>query len=303
LIGLVIELLEQQGFCSMDARKLQKLLCQNEGASLEFKREFYKIYEGDPEARKRQKHEFIKDILSLANGNESVAGETAYLIIGADNRLNDMGGRDLYDTSSSKLPDPIAILGMVNAFCEPPLAEVQCSTIEIEGKQIFIIVIPPSPHLHELVKKLETPSQVFSEYATLVRHNESVELASAKQRSAILSLKHIRLSEMENPPDLVGGMIGFTLGFIAGGISPFPLTENKDFNSEISPYVGGVIGALLGQAIGMLYYRKYQLQKKYPKHFVLIEGSWFLATGIGGYLLLFILKKALGKPIRRDSHS
>ena len=285
----------------MDARKLQKLLCQNEGASLEFKREFYKMYEGDPEARKRQKHEFIKDILSLANGNESVAGETSYLIIGADNRLNDMGSRNLYDTSSSKLPDPIAILGMVNAFCEPPLAEIQCSTIEIEGKQIFIIVIPPSPHLHELVKKLETPSQVFSEYVTLVRHNESVELASAKQRSAILSLKQVKLSEMENPPDLVGGMVGSTLGFIAGGISPFPLTKSEDFNNEISPYVGGVVGALLGHIIGVFYHRKYQLQKKYPEHRVRIEGSWLLVTLIGGYIFLFTLKKALGQPMRRFS--
>jgi hypothetical protein len=274
----------------LDSNKLQQLLSQKEGPNLEFKREFYKIYEGQNEARKRQKHELIKDILSLANGNESVAGETAYLIVGADNRVNEFGSRDLYDTSGSKLPTATSLLGMVNAVSDPPLNELQCHTIELDGKQLYVIEIPPSPHLHEITDRLETPSRIYSKYVTLIRYNESVELASAKQRAAILKLKQVRLAEMENPPSLVGAMIGSTLGYIAGGISPFPLTDNQDFNQDISPYLGGVVGGVYGQTLGIFYQLKYKLKKKYPNHKGFIEGAWLGTSLIVGYISLYLAK-------------
>ncbi|MCL4263565.1 MAG: hypothetical protein KJ069_10140 [Anaerolineae bacterium] len=287
----------------MDARKLQQLLSQDEGASLDFKQEFYKIYAGDPEAKERQKHELIKDILSLANGNASVAGETAYLIIGASNEFNAAGNRDLHDTSVSRLPDSVALLGMVNAFCEPPLNELQCHTVDIEGKQLFIIAIPFSPHLHELTKRLQTPSQTYSKYVTLVRHNESVEIASAKERAAILKLKQTKLAEMENPPFLVGGIVGFALGFMVGGIAPFQLTEDEDLNREIGPYVGGVVGGVLGQTIGASHHLKYRFQKKYPDRFLFLERIWFLTITLGGYILLSLIKESFKKIWRKITFS
>lgn len=45
----------------------------------------------DGNIKKRQRHELIKDILALVNGNANVAGETVYLIIGADDDLDQHG--------------------------------------------------------------------------------------------------------------------------------------------------------------------------------------------------------------------
>ena len=74
----------------MDQQHLAQLLLKPEGPSLEFKREFYKNYSEKGEAGKRQRGEFIKDILSLANGDASTAGDTAYLIFGAGDELTMM---------------------------------------------------------------------------------------------------------------------------------------------------------------------------------------------------------------------
>lgn len=238
----------------MKLKKLLQLLSQKEGANLEFKRQFYGIYGDDNEAKRRQKHEMIKDIISLANGNESVAGESSFLIIGADNKINDLGYRDLYDISESRFPSEIELLGMVNAFCEPAISELKCHIFEIDGKKLLVIEISPSPYLHETTEKLETPSQTYSKFVTLVRHNEGVVIAAARQREAIQKLKQLKIAQIENPPDLVGGLVGGTLGYVTGGVFPFPLTNNQEFNEEISPYVGGVYGGYL-----WLSYRQFSL--------------------------------------------
>ena len=78
----------------MDTGELQRLLQQPEGLKLDFKREIYKIDKSaypNAEGRKREWNEFIKDILALANGNTGVADKQAYLIIGADDKLDSTG--------------------------------------------------------------------------------------------------------------------------------------------------------------------------------------------------------------------
>ncbi len=288
----------------MELKKLFQLLSQKEGANLEFKRQFYDIYGDDKEAKRRQKHEMIKDIISLANGNESVAGESSYLIVGADNGVNELGYRNLFDISETKIPSEIELLGMVNAFCEPAISELKCHIFEIDSKKLLVIEIPPSPHLHETTEKLETPSQTYSRFVTLVRHNEGVVIAAAKQRDAIQRLKQVKIAEIENPPDLVGGLVGFTLGYITGGVSPFPLTSDLSLNEEISPFAGGVMGSIYGYLIGKSHHIKYKIQKENPQYLGLIEVIWYVVVLLSGFITLFLLKigvRELEKGIKSSS--
>jgi hypothetical protein len=103
----------------LNSEKLKQLLRQNEGATLEFKREWYRLDDADGEAKKRQKDELIKDVLSLVNGNASVAGEEAHLVIGADDELNADGIRELHDVSVPITADDILkIVTKVSRFSD-----------------------------------------------------------------------------------------------------------------------------------------------------------------------------------------
>lgn len=92
----------------MDHKKLLELLHSHEGPSLDFKQEWYKLDSEDIQTKKVQKNELIKDILSLANGNVNVAGETAYLIIGASDSMNEEGDRELLTVTLDKRRSPSA---------------------------------------------------------------------------------------------------------------------------------------------------------------------------------------------------
>ena len=65
----------------MDIQKAAQYLSQDESPTLEFKQEWYT--DEDKSQAKLKKNEMVRDILSLANGNASTAGQDAYLILGA----------------------------------------------------------------------------------------------------------------------------------------------------------------------------------------------------------------------------
>lgn len=248
----------------MDAEQLRLLLSQNEGPSLEFKRDFYKIDSSDGETKRRQRDELIKDILSLANGNASVAGESAYLIIGADDALNADGSRDLYDVGELTL-SPKRILQLVSSACDPPLEDIWCETVELEGRRILVITIPPTPHLYETTRKLETPSQTVTEHVVFVRHNENIDVASARERAAILELKRIRFAEMKNVPPI---LFGAGIGAVVGGLTAASLVERTSDTKEgkIGGGIGGMlVGATLGGLIGNTYKDLREIQSYWPR--------------------------------------
>ena len=104
----------------MEAIQLSALLQQGEGPTLEFKREMYRLDDMNGETKKRQRDEFIKDVLSLANGNPVFAGETAYLFIGVDDSVNEDGSRNLYDVGTVGF-NRKQFLDIVNAACSPSI--------------------------------------------------------------------------------------------------------------------------------------------------------------------------------------
>ena len=115
----------------MDSQQLRQLISQPEGLKLDFKRELHKLKDPNKDYAKQQRDEFIRDILSLTNGNFNTAEEKGYLIIGVGDELKPDGTRDLFDVSNPL--NPKQILPRVNSACVPPIPDVHCETVEIDG--------------------------------------------------------------------------------------------------------------------------------------------------------------------------
>ena len=247
----------------MEVEQLRLLLGRSESPTVEFKRKFYEISSADGEVKKRHRAEFAKDILSLANGNASVAGETACLVIGADDELDEDGNRTLYDIGEVHITSQ-QILGIVNSVCNPPLQDVWPENITVDGKRLLVITILPTPHLHETTRKLETPSTTYNKHVVFIRHNESIEIASDKEREAIRQLKQIRYNEAHNaPPIAFGAAVG---ALLVGGTGANYFEKNTDFDQSrtIGWVIGALLGGLLGGLMGSTYKSLRTIQREWP---------------------------------------
>lgn len=163
----------------MNEAELRTLINQPENPKLEFKREFYQIHHKDQQVRKQQWGELIKDILALANGNVGFAGKAGYLVIGVDEQ------RNLYNCTYTPI-NKQQILQKVNNYCHPPLPDLQVESVSIDGKKLIVIIIPPTPHLHETTQEIQTSNKrVFPAHITFVREGDSIVTASEAVREAI----------------------------------------------------------------------------------------------------------------------
>lgn len=147
----------------MTPEELRDLLSQSEGLKLDFKREYHLDKTPPPSVDGQlwakfvagQRHEFIKDILALANGNVGAADQPGYLVIGAgdDKLIQPPEGRPLFDMRSFKISSS-DVLQLINAVCHPPLPDIQCENIDLDGKILVVITIPPTPYVHETNQQL-----------------------------------------------------------------------------------------------------------------------------------------------------
>ena len=189
----------------MDIDRLRQFLLQpQESAKLDFKIELYKINEPKPtvqadiqrwtDAREQQWAELTKDIIALANGNIGTATQIGYLIIGADDKLKPDGTPNLRDVGN-KVPTRKEILDKVNSYCQIPLPDIQCEKILLDGINLFVISIPPSPYLHRLSKQLKTPKKEYSPHTVLVRRGDGERTyeASSDEQKAIEQEKQTTL--------------------------------------------------------------------------------------------------------------
>jgi hypothetical protein len=110
--------------------------------------------------------EFIKDILALTNGNVGTAEQAGMLIIGADNKLLPDGSRQLFDTSYLQLTSQ-QILAKVNSACDPPIPDILCEQIPLDGKCLTVITISPSPYVHETTRTLQIVKGEFDDLGKL----------------------------------------------------------------------------------------------------------------------------------------
>jgi predicted HTH transcriptional regulator len=227
----------------MDSILLRNLISSSESSTLEFKREFYDLNSIDQVANKRLKDEMIHDILALANGSISTVGETAYLIIGVEEKNND---ERIVTGIEKNPPSSEDLLKIIKAACTPPLPDLHVDSMTIEGKIVCVITIPFSPYLHETTRKLQTPKTQYSPHVVFIRRNSEIDLANGKERKAIEELKRIRFQERNNaPPVLLGALVG-------GILLSILLGENVDKLSDFQgpAIIGWVSGAIAGVIMG-----------------------------------------------------
>jgi hypothetical protein len=275
------------------------LLAREEGSTLEFKRKPYAIYTEDAREKERQRGEMIKDLLALANGNAITAGDTAYLVIGADNKRGDDGKRRLFDVGAPETHRllPKNILDIINPACEPALEDISCDQVLVEGVHLLVITVHPTPYLHETNRKLETSSSPYTEHSAFVRHNEGVRVASAKEREAISTLKKFRFSESRNPSAISCGTI---VGGLTGGALAYSARKRKpDSQDKVSTSVGSgaLAGGLLGMTIGSLYKNWFEFRSMLfsvpPAWRLPLIGALILFSFLGTKALDYFLKLVL----------
>lgn len=191
----------------MRVEELRSILSKEEDLKLDFKRE-YRIEDIPPPDTdkqiwklfvKGQWDEFIKDIIALTNGNVGTSDEVALLIIGADDNLQSDGTRQLYNMSQIQLASQ-KIIHRVNSVCEPPIPNIYCEQVSIDGKTLYVVSIPPSPYLHETNRQLTIKKgnfngagclvslgqdKTYTEYTAFIRKGENIYPASNNERRGL----------------------------------------------------------------------------------------------------------------------
>jgi hypothetical protein len=247
----------------MNNNLLRDLIRQPEGLKLDFKSEFYQIDSKDPNARERQWGELIKDILALANGNVNIAGETGYIIFGVGDKISIDGTRELSDVGYIKVTRQ-QILDKVNAASSPPLSDLHCDLLLLDGQRIFVISIPPTPHIHETTRQLITSrGQSYPEHTIFIRRGEGIHTASMLEIQAILAEKQRTIKNVATPScvsDTIQKREGFSgtfinQSFILTLVISCILAATWGAVSGVNPnrIVGAITGVFVGAIFGTVF--------------------------------------------------
>ncbi len=166
----------------IDTAMLKELLAEkDETPKLEFKLR-YELY---GQGRSKHLDELAKDLIALANTAGRSGDDSAHLIIGAGDKLKQDSTRDAEDVRQYDY-DRQFFLKTVNARCHPPIQDLSYSEIELDGNYYGVVEIPPSPFMHELSRDLDTPNGQWRKGSVLIRHGDSVAVASFQE---MLSMK------------------------------------------------------------------------------------------------------------------
>lgn len=271
----------------MKTDELVLLLRAQEGPTLEFKSSWYAIDSDNQAAKSCQRDELIKDVLALANGSTSTAGETAHLIIGAHDQLDDDGSRQLTDAVGFPVKDAgERLMQIVSAACNPALGNITAELVPVDDRHLGVITIQPSPHLHETTRDLRTSARAYSERVVFIRSGATVRIASAEEREAIRRVKVRRFREYRNaPPVAFGSVVGATIGTMAG-ITAVSQHGAGWIGRLAGLILGGVLFGGLGAGIGFAYRQVIDVWRVWARipslARLLIASVWVIA------LLLFV---------------
>ncbi len=161
--------------------KLKELLARKgESPNLEFKLRYALTGQGN----NKNRDEVAKDIIALANTAGRSADDYAYLIIGAGDDFRPDGTRGSEDVRQHGY-DGKTFLSIVNDRCAPGLPDLWYEEIELGGTYYGVVVVPPSPYMHELTRNLDMPKGFWPKGAVLIRRGDGVGAASYKEMQVI----------------------------------------------------------------------------------------------------------------------
>jgi len=130
----------------MTIEELNEIIIKDENPKLDFKRD----YESN-----KEKSEYLKDIIALANGSVNSIGETAYLIFGiqeSQNVNNEIYGIQIDKSSQTIQQD---FINRLNSCLVNPIQDLKVQEFEIESKKILVVEIPFQGYLLILKKDLQ----------------------------------------------------------------------------------------------------------------------------------------------------
>lgn len=284
----------------MDTIKLQTLIKKPESATLDFKQELKIYITGN--GRQRERDELRRDILALTNGNPGVAGEEKHLVIGRADKPNPDGSFELFDIGS-QYPTADDLLKMLADVAYPPLNTIYSEPVELDGKRLLVITIPPTEYVHETTRELKTPKRTYTEHTVFMRRDESVAIASASDRAAIRRAKQKFFDERENVNPITYGA-GLGALFIAPILAK--QAENR-YNlgfvgQSYMAVIGGLIGAILGSVFGNALKNYRTMLREWPKY------SNRQKTAVSFFIIIYtgvisvIRKIRAGKRVRHEAN-
>lgn len=290
----------QSTFSSASEKKVRELLSQDESPILDFKREIYSIDDPNQHVQKQAVDELVKDIIALANGNTIFAGETGYLVLGADDKKDKLGIRATFDVGDHRLTAS-RILDIVNPACEPKIENMTCDEVWVDGKKLLLVTIPPTPYVHETTKLIRPkPDKYFTERTAFIRREQSIGVATQRERETIAQIKRFRFDEKRNPPGvpfgiLIGGFVGGVMGYSAIK-NRHKIPEKPELNAAAG-LAGAIFGAVIGGTSGRTYKEIYGIRAhwhKIPPHLrlpgILVSfGTSFVIVRALSYILSRIL--------------
>lgn len=173
----------------MNISQLKKLLAEVENPKLEFKSRWYC---GTDQLDDKGWGEFLKDIISLANGNVGYTGQPGYLIIGASdtdpepNNLRDTFHIDNCGMLSNLQKLREITLRKLREICSPSLSDIKIYSISLEkDKSLFIFEIQSPIDLLKLDRDLNTRGLRFKKGTVLIRVGQDISVADPTEISVL----------------------------------------------------------------------------------------------------------------------
>ncbi|MBW4523207.1 MAG: hypothetical protein KME16_26505 [Scytolyngbya sp. HA4215-MV1] len=177
----------------MDVNQLRSSLQEVENPKIEFKSCWYC---NTDQLDDKGWGEFLKDLISLANGNVGYVDKTAYLIVGAsdiDPKPSEL--RDTFHVPANGMLSNLqklreTTLRKLREVCSPALSDIKIYFVKAEeGKDLLVIEIPPPIDVIKLDRDLNTRGIRFKKGTVLVRLGQDISVADPTEIS-ILKQEH-----------------------------------------------------------------------------------------------------------------
>ncbi|MGD2181985.1 NB-ARC domain-containing protein [Lusitaniella coriacea] len=196
----------------MEVNQLKTLLAASENPKLEFKSQWYC---NTDQLDDKGWGEFLKDLITLANGNSGFAGQTGYLVVGAsdeDPKIRQQ--RATFHVANNGMLANLqklreTTLRKLRETCSPSPADIDLNFIEVEGKHLLIVEVPPPVDAVKLDRDLNTRGMRFKKGTVLIRVGQDVSVADPAEINSLRKeyqntwIQHQRVVHNLPQPDYV----------------------------------------------------------------------------------------------------